>query len=295
MPITHSRFFAASRIILLAGAMAFVAGCCFSFGSSQYKFSAQKSSRTTHVGVVQSIVVSTGTGNVTISEDDTVEALTVDARIRATGIDQAEADSRLKEAKVSVELIADGVLKIEPVFAKPDHGNEGADLTIRVPSLKGLALRVKTGTGDIKVTAASGTINFESGVGGITVLDSSGAATVESGVGDIRVENHNGAVDVEAGVGDVMVSLADGANSTVQVEAGVGDVALTVASGFSGTLELDAGLSELTIKDLGKQITRRATSSDGGSIDINGGGATSKLESGIGSIAITVKAPKTDS
>lgn len=276
-----------SCVSICAGALVLVASSCMMFS---YKFTASKSTTTTHEGTVRTIAVSTSTGDVSIKEDPTVDRITIQADFTATGADQAEADARLEGVEVVIKRVSEGSISIEPEFPDPNHSNEGADLTILVPSLKGISISVNSGTGDLTLTGAEGSIDLESGTGDITLVAATGDAMLGSGTGDIRVRNHaGGKVKVEAGVGDVFIELAEGADGPIDVEAGIGDISISCPFGFKGGFDVEADMGDIKIDDSGKQVTKRSIQEGQGSIEINSGRTSSSLETGLGSISIKIR------
>lgn len=109
---------------------------------------------------------------------------------------------------------------------RTDDEEQSENWTVRVP--RSLAVRIKSGVGDIRV------------------LDVGGDITIKAGVGDIRIEGEYasfGSVGATCGVGDISLRTPEGRDSgegfisrrlsakgpgkaTIEIEAGVGDVEL---------------------------------------------------------------------
>ncbi|MFG1953804.1 DUF4097 domain-containing protein [Micromonospora sp. NPDC048830] len=88
---------------------------------------------------------------------------------------------------------------------------------------------VRLGSGDVRLTGATGAVRVETGSGNMEVDDLRGAATLRTGSGDVTGRRLAGQVDAEARSGNVTVELS--APASARAHASSGDVRLTVPAG----------------------------------------------------------------
>ncbi|MET7964453.1 DUF4097 family beta strand repeat-containing protein [Micromonospora zamorensis] len=91
------------------------------------------------------------------------------------------------------------------------------------------AVDLRLGSGDVRVTGASGTVGVETGSGNIEVSEASGTIRLRAGSGDITARRLGGAADAEAGSGNVIVELDKPASA--RAHASSGDVTMLVPAG----------------------------------------------------------------
>ncbi|HEY3008516.1 MAG TPA: DUF4097 family beta strand repeat-containing protein [Micromonosporaceae bacterium] len=122
------------------------------------------------------------------------------------------------------------------------------DLTLAVPP--NTAIEASSGTGDIHVSGAQGTLSLESGTGDI---DTTGLACAEvrarAGTGNIvlRFATAPRQVSASAGTGDVRIRLPAGTSYRVSSQVGTGDqrIRLTRDPAADRQLVLDAGTGDV--------------------------------------------------
>lgn len=99
------------------------------------------------------------------------------------------------------------------------------------------AVRLRTGSGDVRVSTANGPAVLESGSGGLGIDDALGALRVKSGSGEVRIGRARSSAVVSTGSGDVAIGSAAGpaavktGSGDVALEQALGDVSLTTGSG----------------------------------------------------------------
>ncbi|MEU5905255.1 DUF4097 family beta strand repeat-containing protein [Micromonospora sp. NPDC047467] len=129
------------------------------------------------------------------------------------------------------------------------------------------AVKLRLGSGDVRIANASGAIDVETGSGNIEVNEASAAVRLRAGSGDVNARRVNGATDAEAGSGNVTIELdtpasarvhTSSGNATLLVPAGSyrvrsstgsGEAVVSVANDPTASLVLDgsAGSGNVTI------------------------------------------------
>lgn len=82
-------------------------------------------------------------------------------------------------------------------------------------------VRVKTGSGDIRLETVTESADVTTGSGDVSVLDSLGSTRLATGSGDIGLQSSGGRATLSTGSGDVRVRTA---SDSVDVKTGSGDV-----------------------------------------------------------------------
>lgn len=142
------------------------------------------------------------------------------------------------------------------------NGNRGiplhVDLVVQVPAGMVLALvnytglteangihndlRVKTSSGDVRVSNMQGQFTADTGSGDVHVADLSGDFTADTGSGDVFAEHVTGNVHADTGSGDVHVS--ESRSQTLYADTGSGDV---IFSNVKGDMKLDTGSGDVRV------------------------------------------------
>ncbi len=152
--------------------------------------------------------------------------------------------------------LRDGVLRLEQSCRSthwfPLPGNCTVDFEVTAPP--GVAVRLSSGDGDVRVEGASGDIQVRSSTGDVTVLDArSQNVRVNSTAGDVRVAFAAAprTVSVRAAVGDIRVQVpADENTYLVRTSKGPGDVKVDpqLQNGRSDRLiEVDSGAGDVVV------------------------------------------------
>lgn len=162
--------------------------------------------------------------------------------VRVRGRACAARESRLEDLKL-VSRASGDVIRIEAT--QPEGGlnvlpNDYAymDLVFEVP--EGMVAQVDDGSGDVFI-AHLGDLRMKDGSGDLRLEDLTGSLRVEDGSGDLRVRNVRGDVTIDDGSGDTWVR---GVTGTVRVlDDGSGDLNVDTA----GALAVDdAGSGHLS-------------------------------------------------
>ncbi|WP_141014597.1 DUF4097 family beta strand repeat-containing protein [Nocardioides sambongensis] len=148
--------------------------------------------------------------------------LEVTASERATSTVHIEG-RRARE--VVVEQTQDGISVIAPrnrtgIFS----GDQRLTLRVEVPS--GSGLTVRTGSADVVAAGAYGDVRVKNGSGDVRLDQVGGVAVLDTGSGAVQVASGEGELRIRSGSGDVAVGRAGAASS---ISTGSGDVRLGAA------------------------------------------------------------------
>lgn len=137
-----------------------------------------------------------------------------------------------------------GDVRVHGVLARIEARTGAGDLSLDRGGEE--ETRLTTGTGDITVGPAAGSLSATTGTGDVVLETSAGRTSVTTGVGDVRVRcAHSGHLAVRTGLGDVTLHIAPGTATHLDLATGLGDrdVQLTPTDGASQaerTLEIEA-------------------------------------------------------
>lgn len=142
------------------------------------------------------------------------------------------------------------------------NGNRGTplhvDLVVQVPAGMALALanyaglteangirndlRIKTSSGNVRVSDMHGQFAVDTGSGDVHVTDLTGDFTADTGSGDVFAKHVTGNVHADTGSGDVHVS--ESRSQTLYADTGSGDV---LFSDVKGDMKLDTGSGDVRL------------------------------------------------
>jgi len=193
--------------------------------------------------------VEAGSGEIRINASDTdrttvdIQPATADTDAAYELVDRTLVEQRGDQVVVEVPRRGVGFLRRSPALAitvglpegsSIDATADSADLrttgplgTVRTRSGSGDVLlddvvdaNAQSGSGDVDIDRANGTIRVQAGSGSINARTVGGTCSVGTGSGDVRVENASGAVQVSTASGNVAV---DDAGNDVTIDSASGD------------------------------------------------------------------------
>ncbi len=274
---------------------------CF-FGDLHYRAETTLLQEADHVAG-SALEIRTRNGAVDVAAAPQQSGVSIEARLRAGGRNQAEADDRLAAARLDVSRVA-GALVIAPVFPDPQRSGDGASLTVRLPDADGVS--IGTGNGSVIVAGLAGNLEIRTSNGPIRVTGHRGQARIDTSNGSVRVREHVGAVYADTSNGSVEIEGVDGAvtadtsNGHIEVTLGPddpgplhldtsnGSITVHVGPGFAGAVSLDTSNGSITVRDETGRIRSQTLSSSRGQLVIGEGGAPSRLDTSNGRITMTV-------
>lgn len=157
-----------------------------------------------------------------------------------------------------------------------------ADLTVKVPAGKTVALHV--GVGKATVSNVDGQIRVAIGSSDVSATGVKGTLGLATGSGDIHVTDATADLKLETGSGDVTVTRVT--DSGIKVETGSGDVKGDHLT--TGRLDLTSGSGSITVSSVKAPEIALETGSGDVDIGLVDGIETLTGNTGAGSITLTV-------
>ena len=170
-----------------------------------------------------------------------------DVEIVGADVDEVRVDRHVEHTEgAAPELEAtleDGVLTLRARCADTFFESCFADHRVVLPAA--VAVEIRTGAGDVRVSNVAGPLEANTGAGDVAVTDVAGAVTLDTGSGDIALGGATGAVAATTGSGDITAdALAAG---VVQVDTGAGDVALRVTASIA-SIDAESGAGDVELR-----------------------------------------------
>ncbi|MET8084783.1 DUF4097 family beta strand repeat-containing protein [Micromonospora sp. NPDC005237] len=110
------------------------------------------------------------------------------------------------------------------------------------------AVKLRLGSGDVRISDVAGAIDVETGSGNIELSEARSAVRLRAGSGDITARRVGGTTDAEAGSGNVVVELETAASA--RLHASSGDVSLVVPAGsYRVRSNTGSGDARITVTD----------------------------------------------
>jgi DUF4097 and DUF4098 domain-containing protein YvlB len=201
------------------------------------------------------VVVRTGSGQVTVTAQDTADTTVELTAMNAAGED-AVAGTRVDHSH--------GVVLVDVPRRGGGLFRGGPQVGIEITCPTGSTLQVKAESADVRAEGLFETADLVSGSGDLDIENVTGTAKLKTGSGAITTGQVDGALVVNAGSGDVSVDRS-GKRATVTV--GSGDISIGSLAGDvvakSGSGDVEVGVLEgslLTKSGSGDLVVRRAAS-----------------------------------
>lgn len=218
---------------------------------------------------VEEIVIEPGSGDVTISTSDTQQ---VDIRrvVRYRG-DEPDTTYQINGTVLRIDSECGHFCSVDYEIVAPKGVAISGELGSGDLSLSGVStVDLKTGSGNVGITDASGSVKVQTGSGDMTINDIAGDLDARTGSGNIDARGLAGAMSTaRTGSGDIRLSLAkSGAVRThtgsgnvdlavpagsyrVDARTGSGEKVLGVPSSSTGTylLDLETGSGDITLRE----------------------------------------------
>lgn len=270
------------------------------------------------------VQVETSNGSVQILVGDAMpDEVRIDAKMKATGNTQEEADSRLAGSTLLIDRLDDGTLFIQPEWPGGRQNGDGCSITVQLPAAS--HAKVITSNGSIKLNGIGGNANIRTSNGAITVGNhggnvvgvtsngglaiadveglvdistSNGAIGCERIDGDVKLRTSNGGarvrditgrLDLTTSNGGVTVSLGPDADAPFTILTSNGSVTVDVPHHLAGMIEGSTSNARVSVhgpvesKDMRKRSFTVYMPTKDGSV--------SRINSSNGSISLTVREP----
>jgi len=242
------------------------------------------------------LYVSTGSGHIHIYPGSDSE-VHIKAHIHAGWNAGGDIEERIRQIAANPPISQSGKeIHIGEVSAADRRLYNNISIDYEISTPKGVALNLRSGSGDVEVDNVGRFLKSETGSGAIRAHGIAGPADLHTGSGDIELQQRAaGEVHASTGSGSIRISGLDGA---LTARTGSGDIeangALTGPSklqsgsgsirahvGHDSHLSVDATTGSGTIRIAGNSSEHHHLSAP-----VNGGGASVEAHTGSGDIEI---------
>lgn len=193
---------------------------------------------------IKEIVVAPGAGDVTVTTSDTQQ---VDIRrvVRYSG-DEPDTTYQVNGAVLQIDTECGRFCTVDYEIVAPKGVAIRGELGSGDLSLSGVStVDLKTGSGNVGITEASGAVKVQAGSGDIVIADVTGDMEARTGSGNIDARGLSGDMNIaRTGSGDVTLSLNE--SGAVRTHTGSGNVDLAVPAG-SYRVDARTGSGERTL------------------------------------------------
>lgn len=252
--------------------------------------------RTLHVSGATDVYVSTGSGGIHIFPGSDSE-VHIKAHVHAGWNAGGDIEERIKQISANPPITQNGKdIRIGEVDAEDRRRYNNISIDYEISAPKGVALDLRSGSGDVEVDNVGRFLKGSTGSGSIRAHGIGGPSDLHSGSGDIELQQQaSGEVKASTGSGSIRIN---GLNGPLTARTGSGDIeangALTGPSklqsgsgsirahvGKDSHLSVDATTGSGTIRIAGNSSEHHHLSAP-----LNGGGAALEAHTGSGDIEI---------
>ncbi len=243
--------------------------------------------------------ISTGSGRIHVTPG-TDAGIHIVAHIRAEQNAGNDAQDRIRRISANPPINVSGnAVHVGEISSQDRDLYKRITIDYEVTAPKGVALYLRTGSGDLEIDNLGRSLKAETGSGSVRAHGIAGPADLRSGSGDIELQQ-NAAGDVRADTGSGSVRV-NNLNGTLTARSGSGDIeangALTGAAHLqsgSGSIRLHLGPNAHYNLEAGTGSGSIRFPGSGDNKDrshhlkqaVNGGGATIEASTGSGDIEI---------
>ena len=253
------------------------------------------------------VEIRTRNGSVDIAADQSLNAVSIEAKIVCGGKTQAEAEERVAQASLTVIRQADQTLLITPSFPGGPQNGDSASIWVKLPDARGVVIHTSNGrvsssglTGEIVIDTSNGTVELADHHGTATIETSNGSVIVTHLQGDLEADTSNGRIEVidlagsanlDTSNGSVFVSLAPGQTGPIIAESSNGPITVKVGPAFVGTVTMDTSNGPIIVDDPAGVITSSRINKSEGTLVVGEGGAASRLDTSNAAIKFIIQSP----
>ncbi|MDY7110488.1 MAG: DUF4097 family beta strand repeat-containing protein [Planctomycetota bacterium] len=266
--------------------------------------------------------VDTQNGSVGVLASSEYTDVTIEAKLTCGGGTQAEADRRLREARLDASRDTSRALCIRPIFPGGRRGGDGASIAVRLPDVGDVD--VNTSNGRIEISGSRGEVIVDTSNGSIDLIDHNGPATIETSNGAVhavhttgpleidtsngrvlieshegmlRIDTSNGAVIVTDQAGETTIDTSNGsitltlrpdATGPVDLDTSNSSISLTIGPAFAGPMTLRTSNASISIHDPTGVIRAQEIGKSRARLTIGGDGPESRLRTSNGRVSLTV-------
>lgn len=142
----------------------------------------------------------------------------------------------------------------------------------------------QTGAGNISLHNLRGTVEIKTGAGNLEAHNLEGYLRAETGAGNITAKGLMGGAELNTGAGNITVEWAAAPTKDSRCRSGAGNVTIYVGSNAAFTLRASTGIGSIST-DFAVHVDRSWISASAHG-EVNGGGPTLQVETGLGNIAV---------
>ncbi|MEE9130489.1 MAG: hypothetical protein V3T84_10770 [Phycisphaerales bacterium] len=251
------------------------------------------------------VEIRTRNGSVDIAADQSLDAVSIEAKIVCGGKTKAEAEERVAQASLTVIRQADQTLLIAPSFPGGPQNGDGASIWVRLPDARGVEIHTSNGkvsssglTGEIVIDTSNGRVELADHHGTATIDTSNGSIIVTQLQGDLEADTSNGRIEVvdlagtaklDTSNGSVFVSLASGQTGPIIADSSNGPITVKVGPAFVGTVTMDTSNGPIIVNDPLGVITSRRMNKSEGTLVVGEGGPASRLDTSNAAIKFIIQ------
>lgn len=251
------------------------------------------------------VEIRTRNGSVEITVDQSLDAVSIEAKIVCGGKTTAEAEERVAQASLTVIRQADQTLLIAPSFPGGPQNGDSASIWVKLPDARGVEIHTSNArvsssglTGEIVIDTSNGAVELADHHGKATIETSNGGVIVKRLGGDLQVDTSNGSIDVidlagtanlDTSNASVFVSLAPGQTGPIIAESSNGPITVKVGPAFVGTVTMDTSNGPIIVNDPAGVITSRRMKKSEGTLIVGEGGAASRLDTSNAAIKFIIQ------
>ena len=238
---------------------------------------------------VEALAVNTGSGDVEVKESASGQ-LEILAKV-STRLGKVSNDQLTQVFEDHVDVYEEeGMLKIEDGH---DDGGWTVSFVVGVPAL--LPIHANSGSGDVVVRRARGSVNANTGSGDVLIAlgnERVEALSANTGSGDVVIEvfGVEKKLGGNTGSGDVTALVLEPASpGTVGLNSGSGDVLLIVPNNVVGSFDLETNGADIVLppslgiqveKDAGGRLRAKGSLGNGGNYQLRSGSGELRVELG---------------
>ena len=278
--------------------------CSINFGNTARSQPAVLTQDVEHIAG-SSVLIKTRNGSVDIAADQSLDSVSIEAKIVCGGKTKAEAEDRLAQASLTVIRRSDRTLFITPNFPGGPQSGDGASIWVKLPDANGVEIYtsnsgvvasgltgkvvIDTSNGPVELMHHQGTATIETSNSGIIVTQLQGNLEADTSNGPIEVNDLAGSANLDTSNGSVHLSLASGQTGPIIADSSNGPITVKVGPAFVGTIAMDTSNGKIIVNDAAGIVTSHRMNGSEGTLVIGDGGPASRLDTSNASIKFIIR------
>jgi DUF4097 and DUF4098 domain-containing protein YvlB len=140
-----------------------------------------------------------------------------------------------------------GALHLKDRCQGVPFADDPCDVSFRLEVPRGIAVRVSSGTGDVRAETLDGSVDLRSGTGDLHVTGVRAPVRLRADTGDVHVEAPAPDISVQTGTGDIDIVATHPA--TIQAQAATGDIVFVVPDlSYAVDVQTDTGDENVDVR-----------------------------------------------